>query len=848
MIKALVDSIVRDVWAYPEADRQFVYRPVQMTDKRGAIGAFVYPQYALLDLPNNTTRYMVYELGAIDPQSLGILGDLWAWKSLTSVVSDSKFIFQMFINHEMLSLDGAYIKRTERNSLAVIVPYDKHYDLLVSKYDMYFRFYSNAYYAKDNIQEIKPLYRTLNVSDNGAVATFLTELAQYDASGKTRLLTLNNKGIDTLDVTVLQPTDTLQCWYDESLIGHTDTMLNDFGSYTSEDGMSYYIFQNDYTDAVYYMDDVEFYLVGHMPYASDPTKTREVALFIPRFKYNSIKMLSYCDYAINTDYIDAIRAEHPEIDFTLGLIRAYVRKNEHGDVIINDASMQLQFYQLPKETRLALMTGPHAGISFWQAKQLEKSPYATFMSLNSSDAYARISNAETIGNIYNYFGLMELLEQNHVIDALPNFSVIDSDGALAFYYDISGKLYGYAPFSSSEARGPIPMPVAGVRVETIAGRLVTKAMYNAYDPLLDNLSELNEERYFINPAVSDPSDSDNWERALVGSEFDVVGNDNRIEWHIDLDVFTIRKKRSTDVFFTNRPIARADIGKKFRLTHMDSDTLSFDPGFANADFWLNSFKLVEEIDYSIDYPYITIFNTSYLKPDDSSILTYRLYGLHDTGDEPYPNAEVGFIEHGMISRDETFDIYKNVNSRIFIGGCFTGDMDVKSGENGTGTTPSWVRDGMPYSIEPIVSQIDREFIQMHTEGRAAAYGKIQQAEAVLTTLLPQVKADSPVIIQSLYQLVSPLAVLLIDEVELGNIKPYIGMPDSEVMVIVSQYVETLNIDPAYNRENDNFCSYIANALLTPRTVSPATYAFIEQVSAVYMEGQLQVSTSLQIGA
>lgn len=847
MIQALVSSIVRDVWAYPEADRQFVYRPVQLTDKRGALGAFVYPQYAMLQMPNNTTRYMVYEIGAVDPKSLGIMGNLWAWKSLTSVVRDSKFIFQMFINHELLPLEGAYIKRTERNSLAVIVPYENNHDLLVSEYNMYFRFYSNSYYSRIGATEVKPSYSSAKVGDPSALSAFLTELSNYDNSGRTRLLMLNNKLITTLGAGSLKTGDVLHCWYDETIIGSGETKLNDLGTYTSDDGQSYYIFQNSFTDAVYYMDDVEFYLIGHMPYSDDSTAIREAGVFIPRFKYNSIKMLSYCDYAINTDYVDAIRNEHPEIDFTQGSIRAYVRKNEHGDVIANDANMQRHFYQLPKETRLALMTGPQAGLSFWNAKNLEVSPYASFMSLNSFDAYQRLSVPENIGKVYNYFGLMEILEQNKIKDNSPWFSVIDANGCVAFYYDSTGALLGHTEFSAGNSTGPIPMPVGGVKVETVAGAIVDPIEYNTYDPLNDSISDINEERYFINPNIHNPDNPNNWERALEGSEYIVLPNNREVQWNIDLNIYTTRKKSANEIILRDRVLYRNTIGNRTRLTYFNTGSLhTYDPGFANVDLWINKIKLVEGKDYALDYPYYTLFNAQYLNPTDN-VLTIRLYGLHDSGDEAYPDPEVGFVERGMISRNETFDIYKDVNSRIYVGGRFLNSEEVKSGEYSTGTMPAWVRDGMTYSVEPIVSQTDREFIQTHTEGRVVAYGNISQAEVVLTNLLPQVPSTTPLVVPSLHKLVSPLSVKLLSEIDNGNIMPRLDMPNSEVMLIVSQYSEILDIDPAHDRENDKFCEYLPVGDLLPRIVSPATFSFIEKVSTIYMGGQLQVNIGLQIG-
>lgn len=847
MIQTLVSSIVRDVWAYPEADRQFVYRPVQLTDKRGALGAFVYPQYAMLKLPDNVTRYMVYEIGAVDPQSLGIMGNVWEWKLLTSVIRDSKFVFQMFINHEQLPLEGAYIKRTERNSLAIIIPYDNNYNLLVSEYTMYFRFYSNAYYNKVGISEVKPVYSSVKVSDTTKVPGFLTELANYDNTGKHRLLMLNNKLITTIDVAKLIPTDVLHCWYDESIVNSCETQLNDLGTYTSDSGMPYYIFQNEFTDAVYYMDDVEFYLVGHMRHHSETTTVREAGVFIPRFKYHNIKMLSYCDYAISTDYIDAIRNEHPEIDFTLGTIRAYVRKNEHGEVIVNDINMQRHFYRLPKATRLALMTGPKAGLSFWKAQNLETSPYATFMSLNSLDAYRRISDLEKLGKVYNYFGLMELLEQNKRVDNAPWFSEIDARGCVAFYYDISGSLLGHVEFLVGAAVGPIPMPVGAVKVETVAGSIIDSVEYNTYDPLNDSISDINEERYFINANIQDTTDVNNWERALEGSEFIVLPTNSKIQWNIDLDIYTTRKKSANEIIFRELPFDRSRLGERFRLTQLDSGSLvSYDPGFSNVDLWMNKIKLVEGKDYALDYPNVTIFNAQYIKPDNNK-LTMRLYGMHDSGDEKYPDPDVGFVENGMISRNEIFDIYKDVNSRIYVGGRFLNAEEVKSSEYATGTMPGWVKNGMTYSIEPITSQTDRDFIQTHTEGRAAAYEKITQAEVVLTSLLPQVPSTGPLVVPSLHKLVSPLAVKLLSEIEAGNILPRLNMPNSEVMMIVSHYSDVLDIDPAYDRENDKFCEYLPVGDLLPRKVSPATIAFLERVSAIFMEGQLQVNVSLQIG-
>lgn len=842
MLQTVIDRIVTDVWSHPESDRHFVVKPVRLTDDDGAIDGFQYPLYSHVRFPIQGKRFAVYQLGQIDPRRFGIDIEMWAWNEVPNISADTGNIFQMFINHRQLNLDGMYITRTRERALLLAIDYERHRDLLRSDSDVYFRVYMNSFYQNTNEPIPLPVYTGAPIVTLQDAANLITIKVNSPAD-KTMLF---HRGYlkDQITVGEVEVGDDLHLWRDDTLTSSFEFTVSDLRYYMStENNRRYYIIQNPDDDTVRYLDDAEFYLIGKQTVLGNVE--REVGVFMPRFSRDDIRNLTHCDYVIDSAYIDNLMGQHPDVDFSAAKVRVMVRLNDDTKPIRGDGAYLRHLYRLPSSIRIDLLTGTSSGIPFWNADTLEDSEYLKLMADPNEQLNIRLRDgAPGFKDVLSYFGVADILERNRVEDGDFYYSPIDKDGAYYLAYSQNGALLGpgVRNVADPEERVMLSTHQPGYKYRTFGGIIEPGAALLSYDPTDDFLDDFASVRYYrVTPESP-------WLKAIEGDNY-TVGDDKKVTWEAALASVDRDKRTAKHLYPTQHQIHRDQIGEPIDIALLvESNPAYNDFGWAGLEIYFANRFLVKDVDYAVDYPTITLRNLEYL---DSAVDSFELlvlrHGLPAYADETYPDAESGWITNGEMSRDGDFDFFLDSHSDLYIGGRYVLPDEVRVAETGLGTMPPWVNNGMTYSVVPRVVHSDSDLFRDLTEGRSVAYSKLQLAENALNLLLPEPAGESPVVILGKHELVSVLLNKIVRDLDANTLTVFENMTEDQVRTVVSNYDSYKDLDLATDDQMDDFVVYRPTSSRTTFTVSAIEYRFIEQVNEYILSNRVQLNTGLTIG-
>jgi len=193
----------------------------------------------------------------------------------------------------------------------------------------------------------------------------------------------------------------------------------------------------------------------------------------------------------------------------------------------------------------------------------------------------------------------------------------------------------------------------------------------------------------------------------------------------------------------------------FREGQTVSQVMQIPMGY--LDLYLNKKALIEDLDYIVDFPEICIINKEYLvNPEsDTQEITVRFTGHCNTDFSRDKRWDTGFIDHGLLSSNNKFDLRDDKVLRITIDGALYQRDELQFGETDAGVTAPDARNGFPYQIRDIVPAIQKYTGQDTYAYREPALAIDQAVSDYLTLKLPQAPFSNPNAIVAQYQVYSP---------------------------------------------------------------------------------------------
>ena len=109
------------------------------------------------------------------------------------------------------------------------------------------------------------------------------------------------------------------------------------------------------------------------------------------------------------------------------------------------------------------------------------------------------------------------------------------------------------------------------------------------------------------------------------------------------------------------------------------NTLLPDFGFGCIDIWLNGKYAIPNLDVNIS---IQISELLSMEHGENLEIAVRLTGLPSNVGYEYAEPKTGWILGGQISRNDRYDVYVNTAKRMFVGGNYVTDEEIKMAETG----------------------------------------------------------------------------------------------------------------------------------------------------------------------
>lgn len=828
---------MQNVWCTPDQDRQAIIKPVRYGKVRGVYQRIKIGWTELL-VPTKEDYY-VYQIGHYPPELFGLNGVVNQWTALTKLSTESKCTINIYSGTGLtLPLFECFIIQLENKTVLLAIKENK--DISMEEEDIFFHHYTNAFWNSDRVVDgmdfwVKGIRR--EVENQAAVLVLWNEYRAAILFGKLPQLIYNGYLVDNLNVSTIKVGDSIEIRVDDSFEEIHDVNVDELHfNYSTMDNNRKYIVDLGYARTIRYHDDIEIRVCK-----MDKDGKCIKGLLFHRNQPNNVRMLASATYSISVDQVEYLRQLIAEGSCS---IRMIVRRSGWSRSLLLENSRLHELNKLSIEQRRTIITGRSDSCSLWTLAALEASAYPKVMRLPKIDAATTIDLYRCYGyNAIAYYGADNQVQPDTSAQVRRIASPLPYLKGTMIEYDSQGLL----------------VDVKGVREDGIAYPESNTTLAEFFeDEALANCPD-----YFNTEVVPAGKGEYRFYHRLRGTQ-EWTDVSNAITWEDTGDGYVKHGYTSS----THEWIVRYS-GWAWNRTFMVSPrqgvievSLMDDAGtmelpFRNVIVRLNGNELVQGIDFIIYRQTIWVISKRYLKTDgtDNEVFVFA-YGFPEDDDQGLiewgkPDY-VGYIDHGMISVDNTYNLHTSLLYRAIVDGKYILRSDVEHHEDSKGVKGT-MRNGAPYSIT-----INRPKLLSLGVTEAAEFSLREDAivrdKAVSDYLTVHAPVPAILTVSALserYQLYSIFTARILDDLMTGVlVLPQVRMLDDIIRTLVLPYEYLLDADPAYTGMNGALEEGLVS--VRPHTkdillyVSQEVYSFLDRVSLLYLHGRVDMTGHLAI--
>lgn len=794
---------LKNIYASPKQDEQFSIQlhRVNKVDRPFIRIAHVYN--VVKKLPNAIDFFHVFVIGHIRTKTLNLLSQQKDWFRDVWIRFDEDMVLRNYVpkiyndKGYLYPLRNCYYSFIDENSLVVAIRTDAiHNNLFDIKSFNYLHLYSNEYFNIGTFSRIDYMY---SIAHSNIQKVQIQEFIEVkERLGGKCLIYVN--GMYTEKLSLLIPDGSVvEVVYDPTIqytYTHRIDSLRTFSS-IKDNRLKYLIFNNSISDVFYFHDDVEFYV-------TTSTLLNNTGVFFYKHKDYVVRNVTDKDYSITTSYINNT-AELLNRLYAGGIddkqIVLYVRKTARSTSIVHSSLRLHELYKLPYDVQLNTLLGSAKSIPNLRAENLENSDYFSFAS--EKDITKLTSTLST--NVLGYDAITYYFGYSYASRSLPTETIpvppIYRHGSTVFEYDIIGR---YISNSITTDKDYIPINPAARHVEFVYGTTPSDfgKLYTSNEVIL-----LKHNEYTVLSAdFIDTKRITEWvDITLDTSKVNEVNNTLQITEHSTKKIKVIYSNE-INVYGIQVPLTLGAL--YFPITIQEDRGTGIllhraDIPYLNIEVFLNGYKLVHNLDYFINFPYISICNKKYIDYTlQQQNVHVRAYGFTLSKYSINKHESSGFINHGVLSRNSVYDIRDDRAFNIYVDGLLRKRSNVRFAENDTQPRIDDVGNGLPYSlkesymsIKPVTGLNTREFF---TKAKATE----EVFSTFFTALMPEEKMPSTNVILTKHKLFSPTISKIIHDMLDGNIpaitytSPYNDV--DLVGILDNLYSDLLLLDPVRN--------------------------------------------------
>ncbi len=854
MYDFLVQNAVENVWCAPDQDMQSIIQPARLTPDGGVWNTVDLP-WRTISLPEQSSRFHIYQIGQLNPRLLGLFPSFAKWTTLATACSKLKMIVDIYMDNgiQMPRTQVWFMVTVDQNLIIAV----KQQPSIPVNFDdtIFIRFYTNAWFqtptAEIPLNIINVVGGPMNTS-----ADIMALQASYNASQQLSGVTyafVNGYIVAGIDLISVQPGDVAEFVYDSSIYKTIDFPVSALLGFTStlDSKLKYLLHYAGYDDAegIEYQGDIDFFLLN-----APDVNGRYTGVYYHRNAVDAVRMVTHKDYSVPVPYVAAYSTNAPGIGVTNTLtLRMHVRHSGYNRPLVFENSRIEELYKLPDAEVAAAMLGINATVPVWQVANLEAAGYPELMSANLSAV-----NLQMVQNAYGYNAISKILADTPLfVQTASGQKFVDIPEGLieystAYEYDVNGVLLGYymAPHNTMY----VTTNDNAVLVEQISGTgtIALDEVYGATTQILDPTCDY---RMYVCPIVNG-NPTNVWQDVTGSAKY--VELNNTLTWLIDPNLFYTMVRSNKTILAYELSLTDEDGVLRFSLESIQTrstgtSSWAMQVPMGELDLFLNGNSLIENLDYYVNFPEVVICNKEFLINPlmQNQLVTIRHSGFCNADLSRTLPSDVGFIKYGLLSNNNRFDIRDDKVLRIVVDGSLMQRNQLQFAESDSGVTVPDVANGRPYSIRDIVVPLRNLAISDTYTLRAASQVIDKNVSDYMTMLMPGPTFTTPDVIPELYTVFSPFVCKIIYDLIDGILNSPLlttNYGDTDVANICQPYLPLLATDPTQIglQPDPNFVIIHPHNLTTVINVTLYQYRFLTRVVSIYCNGLVNISNHVSI--
>ncbi len=849
MSNYLLDHATKNVWCSPEQDYQHIFQPMRITPDRG-IRNSVEVEWERMSLPKATPKYQVYQIGQLDPSIINLLQDDFSWFSVQSVMNKLNVVIDVYTTEgRQLPRDEVYFRKTRTRNLVVAIRENVKVCEL-DKTEIFVRVYSNAFFnsVRSNERPERIYTQTKYINNSTDVVNFQNEVLIIKANWHGEIYFYwNGWQVDSFVLDNIKTGDVLEYVHDTTIYEVTDYIVNDLETFNSDlDRVrKYLLYRNkEGKDKIDFKDDIDISL-----YHDTPTGLK--GIFYHKFGDSAMRMVTHKDYSIPVSVITDAVNRVPGWSNPLGIrIRLRIRKSGMDRPLVYENSRIHDLLRMDDDKVQMAMIGANSTLAEWTANKLESSLYGELM--RSAIGYVTMPMVQAT---YGYNACSKLLGDTPSIPETVNGVLVAKqpiklqNNSTMFEYDIQGRLMGYRYNNLGEL-----FPVSNVAVGYVEGMsgIAGNSCSISYNELCVQIpTNVNFACYYC--PLENGAPTYQWVLGIHREDYIYVNDE--VTWLLDDTVFYYAVKTNSDFLVNEMDIARTDGVFKFTVNSTElvgGETVTgptlIPPG--KIDVFLNKRPLIENLDYYVKWPEVLIVNKRYLdQTTELQNVIVRCSGFCTDTIERQPIAEFGFVEHGLMSSNNQFDVRADRVMRFVVDGRLYHPKELLFAETDQGLKMESVRNGSPYQIDDIVVPMN-EYIDIDTyEYRAASQVLDKKVSNYLSLYYPEPVIDGLSIIDSRYEVSSPFISKVHDDLVTGFLSPD-GIKgqygDDYIRSLMRTYEWLLEFDPLIQGYDNRYVIVHPHTHYIETELGIYEYKFLDRLINLYFGEQVDITSHIRL--
>lgn len=857
MSNYLVEHALQNVWCTPDQDRQHIIRPGKITPP-GGVWSDVTVLMKRRPLPNKVDYFHVYQIGQVYPIIVGFLPVSRQWVNFADVCGQEQLILDVYSDKGIRYPNHLiWYCVTEDNNLIVAVSENKKIPIQLNDEALYIRFYSNAYFSSVESSQIDD--GILNIGktfvDMNDILNFQNTLNQIKTRPGKTMMFINGFAVDAINPFSAKAGDVVEVLHDGAAYKVVYLNVRDLQVFDSiKDQRRKYLvhFPDDGNRSIEFFDDVDFYL---MRQTSNGTYQ---GVYYHRNQPDAVRMVTHRDYAIQVPYLVALNNSIPNSDDPEALVLSVtLRYSGYNRPLVLEHNRIHELYKLPDEDVVRALVGIDSGVPNWQATHLEMSNYTTIMGSLTRDI-----TPEMVESAYGYNAISKLIGDT------PKLAEISSNAstsglkevrvpyglqtnAVAYEYNQQGLLTAWYNHSAGDVYSCVDNNTGMVEMLSGTAAYGFDENYDITGPIDSKASY----RFYASKVVA-PGQTKVW-KDVTGSSMYAI-DDNKFTWLITHGEYDTIVRSDKKILSYDLELEMVDGLLKFPLQQIQTidgvegiRTLIIPPG--ELDIFLNGHTLMEKLDFFMEFPNVVICNKEYLnQPTDlAQIVTIRAKGFCNSNLEYEAPDDVGFIRHGMLSRNNRFDIRDDRVMRIVVDGRLRDRSELDFSEEHSGVSIGNVANGRPYIVRDIVVPMRGLTMAETYSFRNTSLAVDQIVSEYLTIKKPEPQITTPFSITERYQIYSPFCTKLIYDLKSGVLNdPRLieYYSDDVVLEICQPYMYLMAFDPCRddNLPDDKFVIVHPHHLFSVIDLNAFAYKFLGRAVRLILRDRVNLSHFVRI--